>query len=56
LLSENPSTEEISIALADVIDNREKWLDKRQKSRLNWESRYNAYCNYNEFIDMLRRL
>ena len=56
LLSENPSIEEISIALADVIVNREKWLDKRQKSRLNWESRYNAYCNYNEFIDMLRRL
>ena len=56
LLSENPSPEEIANILVDVYKSKEKWLQKRQISKLNQQSNFNASINYTEFANILKRL
>ena len=56
LLPENPSSEEIAEEIANVFYNRDKWLNKRQMSKLNQQNNFNASINYTEFTNILRRL
>jgi colanic acid/amylovoran biosynthesis glycosyltransferase len=53
LLPENPSPDEIAMAIYDVIINEEKWESKRSLSRKNWEENFNADKNYKSFADKL---
>lgn len=55
LLPADPSPGEIAGALASYSDPEYRKL-KSEKSRLNWENKYNAEKNYREFSTMLSNL
>ena len=56
LLVANPSSEDVCDALADVVLNRKKWLEKRNKSKENWSAHYDADKNYADFARSLANL
>ena len=53
LLSENPTPEEIAVALLKVCDRHEEMLEKRRGSREVWLERYNETTNFEAFAQKL---
>jgi len=49
LLSKTPTPNEIASALCLIIENREKFMEKKENSKKNWERYYHSEKNFSEF-------
>jgi len=56
LLSKNPSPKEIMEALSKMMENPDKMIMKRKKSRDNWENHYNSRTNFEIFSHDLKKI
>ena len=56
LLGSNPQPEEIAEAICSLLDNPELAKEKRNASRINWESNFCADKNYADFSRRLKLL
>ena len=56
LLPENPEPREIAVQILNLLDNPEKYIEKREKSRQNWALKFSAEVNYKSFANELVEL
>ncbi|NJO90460.1 MAG: glycosyltransferase [Chloroflexia bacterium] len=56
LLSENPKPIEIADAINSIICQKEKFINMKQNSQLNWADKFDSTKNYNVFIKELESL
>lgn len=56
LLSKNPGPKEIMEALSKMMENPDKMMMKRKKSRDNWENNYNSRKNFEIFSHDLKKI
>lgn len=56
LLSENPTPSEIASAICKLLADPKKFMEKKQKSKKNWETNYDAEQNFSAFAQQLKEI
>ena len=56
LLPPNPLSEDIAKVLSELVSQPSKWMRKRKLSQENWNEKFNAEINYEQFSKEVKQL